>query len=197
MAGIVGIIRFRRLPQNLRYLAALGWFIFPIELLGQILGSMHRNTLFLMPIYTVGEFSFLALIYRQTLQSASFTRIIPWLLVGFSSYALLDSLLFSSSTLFRPGQEVVESVLVLGFVGLYFRKLLYELQVKSLKQEPMFWVSVGLFLYFLGYLQIALFSNYMLRYSIQLSASIWAINSILHILLHSCYCLALWMRPAK
>jgi hypothetical protein len=61
----------------------------------------------------------------------------------------------------------------------------------------MFWVSTGLFIYFLGYVQIALFSNYLLRYSQQLNLTIWVIHALLYMLLYSCYSLALWMRPQK
>jgi len=83
-------------------------------------------------------------------------------------------------------------------VGLYFWKLLSELQVRYLAKEPMFWVSTGLLVYFLGYLQIALFSNYLLQhYSLQFNRNVWAVHTLLSIVLHSCYCVALWMRPQK
>ena len=62
----------------------------------------------------------------------------------------------------------------------------------------MFWVSTGLLIYFLGYLQIALFSNYLLQhYSVQFNRNVWAVHTLLSIVLHSCYCLALWMRPQR
>ncbi len=198
VAAAIGFVRFRQLPASLRYLAGLTWFELPIEVIAFLILLLHGNNLFLMPIYTVGEFGLLALVYRQTLQSTIFTKAVPWLVGAFTIYAVLDSLLFSGLAWFRPGQQVVQSVLILGIVGLYFRKLLNELQIQRLTQEPMFWVSTGLSLYFLGYLQIALFSNYLLRhYSMQLNENIWSVQSFLHIVLHSCYCLALWMRPQK
>ncbi len=197
-AGIIALVRFRYLPPNLRYLAALAWFELPLEAMGDLIVRLHGNNLFLMPVYTIGEFGLLALLYRQTLQSAAFTRLLPWIVGGFTAYVLFDSLLAPNLKWFRPGQQVAQSVLILAMVGWYFRKLLNELQVQRLAREPMFWVSVGLFLYFLGYLQIALFSNYLLHhYSLKLNLNIWTINSLLHIVLHSCYCLALWMRPQK
>ncbi|MCB2408046.1 hypothetical protein [Hymenobacter lucidus] len=197
VAGIIGFMRFRHLPLNLRYLAGLVWFILPIELVGIGLMLLHRNNLFLMPIYAVGECLLLALVYRHTLHLATFTRLVPWLVGGFAAYALADSLLAPGLTQFRPGQQVIQSILVLGFVALYFRKLLNELRVEQPTREPMFWVSTGLFVYSLGYLQIALFSNYLLRYSLQLNMSIWAVHSLLYIVLHLCFGIALWVRPQK
>jgi hypothetical protein len=197
VAFIIGVRRFGRLSQGLRFLVGLTGFVLVLEVITNILSWLHQQNLFLMPIYTVGEFCLLALVYREALQSAAFARAVPWLVGGFTAYALFDSLQSAQLAQFRPGQQIVESVLVLGFVGLYFRKLLNELRVRRLEREPMFWVSTGLFVYFLGYVQIALFSNYLLRYSKQLNLTIWTIHALLFMMLYSCYCLALWMRPQK
>ncbi|MFD1467123.1 hypothetical protein ACFQ48_02720 [Hymenobacter caeli] len=199
LAAVIGFVRFRQLPNNLRYLAGLAWFELPLEVAGLLIIFQHGNNLFLMPIYIVGELGLLVLIYQHTLHSATFTKTAQWLIVGFAIYVAFDSLVSAPGlSSYRPGQQVVQSVFILGLVGLYFRKLLNELWVMSLTREPMFWVSVGLSIYFLGYLQIALFSDYMLRhYSLQTNRNIWSVQNVLHILLHSCYCLALWMRPAK
>jgi hypothetical protein len=197
-AGISGLVRLRKLPRSLQYLAVLTMFELPLELLGFWFMLNKRNNLFLMPIYTVGELVILALLYERNLQSAFFTRALPWVLTGFTAYVAVDSLSGVGLHWFRPGQQVLQSMLVLGMVALYFRKLLNELRVKSLEREPMFWVSTGLVIYFLGYLQIALFSNYLLsHYSAQFNINVWAVQVLLSIVLHSCYALALWIRPQR
>ena len=197
VAGIIGLVRWRKLPTNMRYLAALIGWVLPLNLLGFALLFLHRSNLFMMPVYAVGEFWLLALMFRQTLKSPTYSRAVPWLVGGFAAYALLDSLLAGTLDQFRPGQQVVQSVLVLLLVGLYFRKLLRELRVMELRREPMFWVSAGLLIYYLGYLQIAIFSNYLLHYSQQLNANVWMIHSFLFIILYSCYSLALWLPQRK
>jgi hypothetical protein len=195
-AAVVGGRRYRHLPPNLRGLAWLTWFELPLELLGVYLALVQRNNLFIMPFYTVGELALLALVYRRTLRSATFGRAMPWLVGGFAAYTLADCLLAPNLAWFKPAQQVLQSLLILGMVGLYFRQLLRDLQTQRLAQEPMFWVSAGLLLYFLGYLQIALFSNYLLKhYSLAFNRNIWTIHYGLALVLHSCYCLALWLRP--
>jgi hypothetical protein len=194
-AAIAGA-RYRQLPPSLRYLAWLAWFELPLELWGSYLGFMKRNNLFIMPFYTVGELALLALVYSRVLQSATFRRAMPWLVGGFAAYTLADCLLAPDLTWFKPGQQVLQSLLLLGTAALYFRKLLRELAIRRLEHEPMFWVSLGLLLYFSGYLQIALFSNYMLKnYSLELNRSIWTIHYVLALVLHGCYGAALAMRP--
>ena len=197
VAGIVGLVRFRRLPLNLRYLTLLIAFVLPLNVLGYVLMVQRHNNLFLMPVYSVGEFGLLALVYRHTLHSPAFSRIMPWLVTGFGAYALFDTLMKGAVSQFRPGQQVVQGLLVLLLVGLYFRKLLRDLHIKHLRREPMFWVSAGLLIYFLGYLQIAIFSNYLLRYSQQLNANVWMVHSLLFIVLYCCYGQALWLTRQK
>ena len=196
LAGLIGLVRFRQLPLNLRWLAGLIGFVLPLNVLGLALLLQHRNNLFVMPIYSIGEFWLLSIVYMHTLQSVVFTRWVPWLVSGFAAYVLWDWFQTHNLMQFRPGQQVVQAILLSLLAGLYFRKLLREMYVHRLWQEPMFWVSAGLFIYCLGYIQIALFSNYLLRYSNQLNMTIWAVHSLLAILLYACYCRALWMvRP--
>lgn len=143
LAVIVGLVRWRNLPLNLRYLAALVCFELPIEITSWIIAALYGSNLFLMPVYTVGEFTLLSLVYRQTLQSIRFNRLVVWLIISFTAYALFDSL--QSSTVlkqFQPSQQVIQSLLILGFVAIYFRKLLNELRVEKLSSEPIFWVSI-------------------------------------------------------
>lgn len=188
----VGAWRYRVLPPPLRYLAWLAWFELPLEVWGSVLGFFRQNNLFIMPFYTVGELALLTLVYCQAVPVARFRRAAPWLVGAFAAYTLVDSLTVPDLTWFRPGQQVAQSLLILGMVFLYFRQLLHDLRVPRLTREPMFWVSVGLALYFVGYLHIALFSNYMLQhYSHQFNVRVWDIHTVLTLLLHSCYCVAL------
>jgi hypothetical protein len=197
-AAVIGAMRYRHLPQNLRYLAWLAWFELPLEALGMWLAFWQHNNLFIMPFYTVGELGLLALVYSHTLRSARVSRVLPWLVGGFATYTLVDNLLAPDLTWFKPGQQVIQSLLILGLVEQYFQGALKELHVPRLEREPMFWVSVGLAFYFLGYLQIALFSNYMLRhYSLEFNRTIWTIEHCLAFLLHGCYSAAMLLAPQR
>jgi len=192
VAPIVATVRWRRLGRVRRYLAVLVWFELPLELLGFALMLAKHNNLFIMPFYTVGELCLLALVYREALQSATFSRWMPWVVGAFAAYVALDSLLLSNLRWHQPGQQVVQGLLILLMVGLYLRKLLHELRVQHLWRDPMLWVSVGLLLYFVGYLQIAWFSNYLLQhYDMAFNRRIWTVHAAVANVLHGCYCVAL------
>ena len=193
-----GVVRFRRLPPELRYLTMFLGFGVATEVVSTWLGYLHRPNLFLFPIFAAVEVWFLALVYDRALRWPAFSRWRPWLAGAFVAYCALDSLLAPEIARFKPTLLLTENVLVLTLVGLYFRKLLHELRVIRLDREPMFWVSTGIVINFLGNIQIYLFSNYLLtHYSKQLSLYAWAAHSLLNAVLYACYCTALWIRPRK
>lgn len=195
-AGLIGLRYYRSLPQNLRYLVYLIWCGLAVEAAANLLLHWHRPNLWLVPIDVASELWLLSLVYAWALQSVTFTRWRPWLAGLFVLYAVLNLVLNFEPARFKPAVQVIESLLVLGMAGLYFRKLLNELRVPYLARDPMFWVSAGLVLYSLSKLLIALFSNYLLEhYSRQLSLMVWTIHGLLTIVLYLCYLRALWLRP--
>ncbi len=197
LASIISILRFKYLTTAVRYLAGLIWFGLLLELVSDMLHSRHIPNLFLGPLDSAAAVLLLSLVYRRALQSAEFTRVQPWLAGAFVLYAGVSGLLLPETTRFKPLLQVVECLLVLLLVVLYFRKLLNELVVQQLTHDPMFWVSTGLLLYYLGKLQISLFSNYMMQYSKQFNLAVWTVHALLLAVMYSCFCVALWMRPQK
>jgi hypothetical protein len=202
MVGLLGLIRYRTLTPELRWLVGVIWFGLAMELVSQTLTKLYHTNLWLIPIDAAVELWLLSVVFARALHSPAFTRVRPWLAVAFMGYAALSSGLtiqFSrSAAKFQPVLQVVESLMILGMAALYFRKLLNDLQVQVLARDPMFWVSAGLVIYSLSKLLIALFSNYLLEhYSQQLSLLVWTINGLLTIVLYLCYLRALWLRPQK
>lgn len=55
VAGVVGVMRFRQLPRNLRYLGVLVWFGLAVEAVAYVFHSQHLPNLFLIPIDAAGE----------------------------------------------------------------------------------------------------------------------------------------------
>ena len=196
VAFAVGLGKYKRLPPNLRYLVALLGLEAATEIAGSLLHYYHQPNLFILPIFVAGEVWLLALVYDKALTWKAFSRLRPWLAGGFVAYCALDSLISPEVARFKPALLVLESLLILSLVALYFRKLLNELRVTNLSLEPMFWVSIGLVINHLGSLQIYLFSNFTLsHYSTRLNVNIWDIHSLLLVVLYSCYLVALWIRP--
>lgn len=198
LAALSGLARWRFLAAELRYLVGLAWFGLGLELVAHVLAYRQQSNVWLMPLDAAGELWLLSMVYARALNWPTFTRWRPWLAGGFVAYAAVVGYALLELDRYKTGVLVLESLLVLAMAGLYFRKLLNELRVPRLAADPVFWVSVGLLLYCLGKLLIALFGNFVLEhYSRALSQLVWTINVLLSVVLYLCYLRALWLRPQK
>jgi hypothetical protein len=201
IASILGLVRYKRLSLGLRWLTLLACFDVLMEVTSILIVTLPgvRSNLFLIPIIAIGEVTLIALAYRPVLQSAAFTKTLPWVLGLFSLYALFISFSQLGIVGHAVSLEIINNLLTIGIAGLYFHKLLNELHIEDLRRDPFFWVSAGLVVHGLGNLLISLFSNYLLKhYSVQFQLIImWGVRTLFNLLLYVSYCVALWMRPAK
>lgn len=194
VASLVGLLRFRQLSAGLRYLAALTWLYLLVEGGALLLSKLKTPNLFLIPLVVVGEFWLLTMVFKHALRWPAFTRFVPWVTGLLTAYVLLDSAFAFEAARFKPSVLVLSTLFTLTLAGLYFRKLLHELQVNTLRREPMFWVATALMISALGELLISLFSNYILtNYSPQVGIYVWAIHTLLGLVVYSCYGWALWI----
>lgn len=196
VATVGAVVRFRQLSPALRCLALLVFFAGFIEIVSRVLGARQQSNLFLMPIDTLAEFGLLAWMYRRALQPSALSRWLPAVIAVFSLASLLSYANPTSLYQFNTQQRFVESLLVLGLVLAYFYRVIRELVVVHLEREPLFWVSVGLLLYFAGNLFIFISSNYVLEHSVALSTRLWDIHSLLYAVLLGLYTWALWISPS-
>ncbi|MFD1871468.1 hypothetical protein [Hymenobacter bucti] len=200
-ASLRGFTRFRQLPPSLRALTWFAGFETLMEVVNKSLIKVFhfQSNLFLLPLDAIGTVGLLALAYSYALQSAAFSRLMPWVLGAFSSYVLFDTLAGLGTVRYTPSVQVIGDLLMLSLAGLYFQKLLNELRVVRLGRDPFFWMSVGTVIYTLGDLQLSLFGNYILHH-VPLQAQLITLSlvriSLLFVFYGSC-CLALWMRPQR
>jgi hypothetical protein len=193
VAGLVGALRFKHLDPALRCLAGLAFFELFIELLSR---SVTPN-LFLFPADTMVEFGLLAWMYRRVFWPSALSRWLPAVVVIFGASSLVSYAEPATLLQFNTMQRLVESVLILGLVLLYFYKVIRELVIVRLEREPLFWVSVGLLLYFAGNVFIFVSSNYVIRQSTALSMRLWNTHAVLYMVLYGLYAWALWISPSS
>lgn len=195
-ACVVGVARYRRFDAVRRYLVWLSLLALVVTIASMWLAHHKRPNLVLAPIDTAIEFTMLALMYRRTLWPSAVARYLPVAIVIFLLGSALDFRPRLDTVEFSPVQHVVESVVVLGLVAIYFRrKLIPPITLAPLEREPMFWVSAGLLLYFSGNILIFLSSNIVLHLSHEMSRHVWTIHALLYAFLNLFYVVALCVEP--
>ena len=196
VAVAIGLVRYRRLSTEQRYLLVLVSASLLMEITANSLRYFHRPNLFLTPIDTTIEFSVLALLYRRVLAPSRLSRLIPWVLLAFVLGAALTYSPRLDTVQFNPVQRFIESLLVLVFVAAFFqREIDRPVITKRLEREPMFWISSALLLYFLSNSLIFLSSNYVLNLSRALSLKVWTVHGLIYIFTYMLFCIALIIKP--
>lgn len=196
VACVVGLVRYRQFEATRRYLVWLSWLALLVTGVAAWFSSQHRPNLFLAPIDTAIEFTLLGLMYRRALWPLAVARYLP---LGIALFLLGTALTYSprlDTAHFSPAQHFIESVVMLALAFRYFRRLLQPpLTLAPLEQEPMFWVSAGVLLYFAGNSLIFLTSNFTLLFSLGLSRNVWTMHALLYAFLNGFYVLALCVTP--
>ncbi len=193
---IIGVYRFKYL-NALQKLIGLSVVV---TLLGEfgiyLLTILDINNLFAVHLYTVLQFAVLVLIMEKGLFPLLSRIVSRSLIFLFALFALMDAFwwndLYSFNTYARP----LSSFILLLLVLLFFYKTLKELKIKSLERAPLFWLSIGLILYFSGSLFIFLFTNYV-KTSNEALLTIWGIHAIFNIIFNISYSIALWIKPVN
>lgn len=197
VACVVGLVRYRRYEAVRRYLVWLSWLALLVTAVAMWFRHQHRPNLFLAPIDTAIEFTLLGLMYRRALWPLAVARYLP---VGIGLFVVGTALAYRprlGTAEFSPVQHFIESVAMLALVLLYYRRVLSARPVSlaPLEQEPMFWISAGVLLYFSASSLIFLTSNLVLFHSKELSLNIWAIHALLYAFLNGFYIVALCLPP--
>ena len=147
-------------------------------------------------LYTLVQFSLVLWIYQELLVEQTRPWLFPTLLVVFFSFVVWNGLYLDEFRNFNPHARGLQAVILLPLILSYFYQLLRSLQIPRLEKEPLFWASAGFTIYFSGSLLIFLLSNYLLEAPETLRA-LYAVHSLLNILLNLFLVPALWIRHRK
>lgn len=200
---LLGLIRWKRLNRLQRRIgilvivtAVFEVIANPVSLpLWEWLTGEPRN----LPgahLYTLVQFSLVLWIYRELLERQTQTWVFPALLVMFLLFVLWNGLYLDRFRNFNPHARGIQAIILLPLILSYFYQLLRSMQIPRLEKEPLFWASSGFTIYFSGSLLIFLLSNYLLEAPETLRA-LYAVHSLLNILLNLLLAPALWIRHRK
>lgn len=199
--ALMGIWRYRQLTSAMRFIALLVCFDAATEITAVVIRMLSPSTsnLFIFPISLAGEALFLTLAYRRVLASPALDKTLLGVLGAYLVFVLTQAWLKLGAPQYFVAAQVVSTLYMLGLAVLYFRKLLNELHVEAISRDPFFLVSVGLAIYALGNMFIALGSDYiMAHYSIEIQRIVLlGVRNLFNIELYALYLVALWMRPPR
>jgi len=177
----------------LRYFPLLLWYMVINEFMG--LYSYENTTLnkIIYNIYILINFVFFFYVYKRSLKKKIYkicidifiyTYLISVLIFGFYENYLVHT---------QSIPYIIAAGLLLITITFYFTELLNSDMVMNVKTNLLFWVSVGLLLYFVGNIPFRIVKNY--YGSINTNSILYLVNIILTIVLNFCYIIGfLWIK---
>jgi hypothetical protein len=166
----------------------------------------NKYNLFLYHILILVELAFLTSIYKLAFQDFIHPRFFTFLIIIFSLFSITNTIWvmepFDSITSFfwnfryiarfNNYAQLLEDVLLISLAFLYLYKLMRQLKIENLEKDPFFLLSVGVLIYFSSKFTLDILNNFLLEYSRKIRSITWGVHSIINILLHLFYSLAIW-----
>jgi hypothetical protein len=148
--GLIGW-RYAALPTNLRPLLWLVITNLIVELITDYIKSdTEGNNLYVYHLYAPVEYGILAAIFFRSFQESLIRKCIFISVVSYVIIVIISSLFWEPLTQNNSITYMIESVLVIGWSGLYFRTLLRVDSLYRPETDPTFWVLTALLIYFAG-----------------------------------------------
>jgi hypothetical protein len=188
-------IRFHH--REVKFLAYLIYTSCLVELCVVYLGYQKVNNLPLLNILTMAEFTLLSLIYYHLFQEELLKRFIKISIHVFIAFTFLFSTFVKGWYEFSDVPRAIESLILVIFSLMYFRKLLTDLNVFYIEREPAFWVSTAVLFYFSGTLFMYIFSSYLALQHTDVMKQVWHIQSMLNIIFNLLLAVGMWYSRQK
>jgi len=169
-----------------------------LAVLGEVVAELTNSTpnLYLLHGYTILEFNVIALFYAYFFGQFYPRVLVPGLMVLFTILAIANSIWLQPLSGFNTNASGLAAVLIIGFAVLCFYKMLAELASKRLTQNPVFWINLGLLLYFAGSLFYMSLGNALsVQTNKKLTFMVFGLHSLLMVLMHILLSIGIWYSP--
>ncbi len=185
-AAIVGSIYFYKYKHTpLKYFLMLLWLVVFVEFFGKFYFKVFYSNYIVFNIYHFINFTTLLLLYRAVIENKDYKKwvglFIPIYIVSF-----FVNLLFQDYfTQIQTFPFIIGGLLVIISIIFYFLEILNTNKVLYVSKNLLFWISIGLLIYFVGKIPTRLMRNYWTEISYY--ESIFIVEYILSIFMNICF----------
>ncbi len=137
-----------------------------------------NNNLFVFHISTPLEYLLLAMLYEQAIINRHLKKLIGLSIPVFIGLSILFAAFVQKPDANNSYITILESILLISISLFYLREILILQHVPILHQFPMFWITVGILLYYSGNLLIEGLLNYMINHSMELARRTYKLGHV-------------------
>lgn len=182
---LISIIEGRRHDFSIRILSALLGIIMVVELSGIYTNKHNISNQWMFRIYSTVEYLFLGYLYISHLTNPTAKNVILASMLIFCGLSVMDALITGNINQSPTTIYTIEWTLILLLVLIYFFELYRSEQLISLTTQPLFWISVGNFIFYAGTFFIMGLIHTIKQKDKALAQQIFLLNPILNIIMYS------------
>lgn len=157
--------------------------------------NYSRSNLWIYNAFTVIRGLFLLVFYYQVLTSVILKKMIRVSIIIFIFGGGLNYFFIQSPHHINNYTIVIANGLTIFLSLAFFRQLLKDKNIIKLSTHPLFWISLGNFIYYSGTLPFFILFDYLLREHLPMALSYLYINDALNIVLYSFYLISFLCKP--
>ncbi len=177
---LLSIWRYPRFYDTpLRFLPLVLMYTFLTELLGIIIRENEEISLFykevyynnnwmIYNIYNLLFFLYFFYVYRSYISSKKSKRVIKTGVILFLITSIINPLVQSFKTMPQLTAYIIGAIVLLWSVYLYYIDLKKSYGVYFLKKDLLSWISLGIMIFYIGYLPIKILRYYMTIYDFRI-----------------------------
>jgi hypothetical protein len=187
ITAIVGTIYFFKYKHTfLKYFLIILWYIVCNEFLGLYIKTyISENNIIIYNIFHFINFTYLFLLFRQYVTHPSQKR---WIFFFIIIYILSFIINMFFENYFKEIQTIpylIASVFLISSIVFYFLAILNTDKILYVSKNLLFWISVGLLIYFVGNIPFRVIRNF--NNEISNIDSIFITSYILCIIMNICF----------
>ncbi len=187
---LIGIKNYRLYGKDLRVLTIFMGVSVLTEILAYSFFYQGKNNYPFLHVFTIIEFAALTYIYSLHLRTILSYKVILVLVLSFILYSVLNSIFIQSIYQFNTYARGVEFILLILFALLYFYTI-YINEVSSITKVPMFWINLGVLVYYTSSFFVVLVMNQLFPQM----KFLWGVHNILLVTHYTLFSIALWIKP--
>lgn len=193
----IGLLGFKRLRPEAKSVFWLVAFSFATDAYSRALWIFQEPNLFISHFSSIIEFAIICWAFSLVLREWIGLKFFYALVLVFALTSIANSVFIQPIHTNNSYAKALEYSLIIILSILYFFKLSKDVSVLKLERDSFFWFNAGALIYYSGSLFIFLYSNYILKYSVDLGMRIWFVHALFYLVYNICLSVSLWMGRRK
>ncbi|GAA0716932.1 hypothetical protein GCM10009430_13160 [Aquimarina litoralis] len=177
--------KYKKVPV-LKLFPFLLWYILFNEVLGFCIRQyISDHNAIIYNVYYGINFTYLLILYRRYLTNKKSKHLVLGFLILYLLAYVLEGFFKNYIKEFQTTAYIIASLCLIITIILYFVEILNSNKILAIKKNLLFWISVGLLIYYAGYTPYRIIRN--IYTELDKSSAIIAVMITLTVIMNTCY----------